>query len=171
MKMNKVMIALAVALPLLTGACSSTPYSDVGTVVGAAGGGAGGWFGTSKILDHVGNLNPTQRKIAQAGGGVVGALLGGVVGRSIGKPWDQQNAIDANRNGIADNREGIISNRNMIGQNADSIGHIGRQNNNRVVYYQAPPQNVVVPQQAPQNGNNLNANCKIQRNYVVCNSN
>lgn len=156
MKFNKFLGVIGIVATLGLGACSATPYSDVGTVLGAGAGGAGGWFGTSKILDNVGNLNPTQRKIAQGGGAVLGAVAGGFLGRSIGKPWDNQNAIDGNRNAITQNR-------NMIGQNGQRIDQMG--NSYQSGYGQ--PSNVHIYNGM---GGGMNQNCQIRNNYVICNS-
>jgi uncharacterized protein YcfJ len=150
--MRKIVTIAVVASTLALGACQT---SNMTGLLGAGAGAAGGGYAGSMIGKGMGNT------IATAGGAIAGGLLGGLFGKSIGMPWDNANQIDQNSAGVYQNSAGVYQNGQRIGQMEKRVDR-----NGNVVYVQTQgsQQNVASQQQNPYT-------CRVQSNYVVCNSN
>lgn len=143
--MRKIVTIAVVASTLALGACQT---SNMTGLLGAGAGAAGGGYAGSMIGKGMGNT------IATAGGAIAGGLLGGLFGKSIGMPWDNSNRIDQNQVNTYQNGQRI----NGLEKRVDRNGNVV------YVQTQGSQQNVASQQQNPYT-------CRVQSNYVVCNSN
>lgn len=143
--MRKIVTIAVVASTLALGACQT---SNMTGLLGAGAGAAGGGYAGSMIGKGMGNT------IATAGGAIAGGLLGGLFGKSIGMPWDNANQIDQNSAGVYQNGQRINGLEKRVDQNGNVV----------YVQTQGSQQNVASQQHNPYN-------CRVQSNYVVCNSN
>jgi uncharacterized protein YcfJ len=143
--MRKIVTIAVVASTLALGACQT---SNMTGLLGAGAGAAGGGYAGSMVGKGMGNT------IATAGGAIAGGLLGGLFGKSIGMPWDNANQIDQNSAGVYQNGQRINGLEKRVDQNGNVV----------YVQTQGSQQNVASQQQNPYN-------CRVQSNYVVCNSN
>lgn len=153
--MNKYLKTLTIAGVALTlGACQATTMGKMGGgLVGAGLGALGGnQFGKGQ-----------GKTLATAGGGLLGALGGAFVGNSLAMPYENRTAINGNTMRIGRNGQRITENGYRIDQNGQRIDDMGNRSHN----YDGTP--VIVNQSG--NGSTDNYGCRIQNNYVVCNSN
>jgi uncharacterized protein YcfJ len=143
---NITKIALISTLGLSLGACQT---NQIGTGIGALVGGAGGGYAAHKFLGQ-----GQGKMVAAAGGAVGGALLGGLLGNSLTLPYTNRTNINNNAGAIYQNGQRINGLEKRVDQNGNVV----------YVQTQGSQQNVAPQQQNPYN-------CRVQSNYVVCNSN
>jgi uncharacterized protein YcfJ len=143
---NITKIALISTLVLSLGACQT---NQIGTGIGALVGGAGGGYAAHKFLGQ-----GQGKMVAAAGGAVGGALLGGLLGNSLTLPYTNRTNINNNAGAIYQNGQRINGLEKRVDQNGNVV----------YVQTQGSQQNVAPQQQNPYN-------CRVQSNYVVCNSN
>ena len=143
---NITKIALISTLVLSLGACQT---NQIGTGIGALVGGAGGGYAAHKFLGQ-----GQGKMVAAAGGAVGGALLGGLLGNSLTLPYTNRTNINNNPGPIYQNGQRINGLEKRVDQNGNVV----------YVQTQGSQQNVAPQQQNPYN-------CRVQSNYVVCNSN
>ena len=143
---NITKIALISTLVLSLGACQT---NQIGTGIGALVGGAGGGYAAHKFLGQ-----GQGKMVAAAGGAVGGALLGGLLGNSLTLPYTNRTNINNNAGAIYQNGQRITGLEKRVDQNGNVV----------YVQTQGSQQNVAPQQQNPYN-------CRVQSNYVVCNSN
>jgi|APSaa5957512493_1039668.scaffolds.fasta_scaffold49174_4 hypothetical protein len=155
--MNKgLMVAAVVAAGVALSGCQ---MSNVGAGLGGLGGAAAGVFGGSKIGQGKG------RKAAMLGGGLLGALGGAFVGNTLGKPYDNANAIRGNA--VRLDQHGRMINQN--GQRIDRNGRLIRDNQVRLEERQNFGGNRTYYGGQPQYQQPI-VRCKIVNNYTICNS-
>jgi uncharacterized protein YcfJ len=143
---NITKIALISTLVLSLGACQT---NQIGTTVGGLLGAAGGGFAANKFIGQ-----GQGKMVAAAGGAVGGALLGGLLGNSLTLPYTNRTNINNNAGAIYQNGQRINGLEKRVDQNGNVV----------YVQTQGSQQNVAPQQQNPYN-------CRVQSNYVVCNSN
>ena len=143
---NITKIALISTLVLSLGACQT---NQIGTTVGGLLGAAGGGFAANKFIGQ-----GQGKMVAAAGGAVGGALLGGLLGNSLTLPYTNRTNINNNAGAIYQNGQRINGLEKRVDQNGNVV----------YVQTQGSQQNVASQQQNPYN-------CRVQSNYVVCNSN
>ena len=143
---NITKIALISTLVLSLGACQT---NQIGTGIGALVGGAGGGYAAHNFLGQ-----GQGKMVAAAGGAVGGALLGGLLGNSLTLPYTNRTNINNNAGAIYQNGQRINGLEKRVDQNGNVV----------YVQTQGSQQNVASQQQNPYN-------CRVQSNYVVCNSN
>jgi uncharacterized protein YcfJ len=143
---NITKIALISTLVLSLGACQT---NQIGTGIGALVGGAGGGYAAHKFIGQ-----GQGKMVAAAGGAVGGALLGGLLGNSLTLPYTNRTNINNNAGAIYQNGQRINGLEKRVDQNGNVV----------YVQTQGSQQNVAPQQQNPYN-------CRVQSNYVVCNSN
>lgn len=137
-------VALAGVLALSLSGCITT----LGTVGGGLAGGAAGGYAGSMFGNGLG------KTIATAGGALGGALVGGFLGNALTTPYANSDRIDQNSYAIDRNGRRI--------DNMDTrLQYQGQGQNGGNVY--------MMPNGGGYNQNPYN--CRIQQNYVVCNSN
>jgi uncharacterized protein YcfJ len=143
---NITKIALISTLVLSLGACQT---NQIGTTVGGLLGAAGGGYAAHKFIGQ-----GQGKMVAAAGGAVGGALLGGLLGNSLTLPYTNRTNINNNAGAIYQNGQRINGLEKRVDQNGNVV----------YVQTQGSQQNVAPQQQNPYN-------CRVQSNYVVCNSN
>jgi len=169
--MNNYVKTLAIAgIALSLGACQATTMGKMGGGILGAGLGAlgGSQFGKG-----------TGKTIATAAGALLGAGGGAFVGNSLAMPYENRTAINGNTMRIGRNGQRITENGYRIDQNGQRIDDMGNRrhnydgtpvimNNNGGGAIPSQTQNRPVGSGSPTMSN---YGCKVQRNYVICNSN
>ena len=169
----KILAVSTVALSL--GACNVATIAPLaGTALGGAGGGAlGNQFGKG-----------TGKTISTIAGTLLGGLGGYKAGQFVAMPYQNRSAINGNTMNIHRNGQRIDQNGQRIDQNGYRIDMNGQRiddmhitNGQQRYNYDGTPVIINGGSIPPQTQNQPSAptmsnyGCKIQRNYVVCNSN
>ncbi len=161
----KILAVSAVALSL--GACNVATIAPLaGTALGGAGGGAlGNQFGKG-----------TGKTISTIAGTLLGGLGGYKAGQFVAMPYQNRSAINGNTMNIHRNGQRIDQNGYRIDMNGQRIDDMHITNGQRRYNYDGTPIIInggSIPSQTrnqPVAPTMSNYGCKVQRNYVVCNS-
>ncbi len=151
----KILAVSAVALSL--GAC------NIATIAPLAGAGIGG-LGGAAIGNQFGQGK--GKTLATIAGALLGTGGGYKAGQFVAMPYQNQNAINGNTMNIHRNGQRIDRNGYRIDMNGQRIDDMHSSNSRRHNYDGTP---VIMNNNGSGRGSNYG--CRVQNNYVVCNSN
>ena len=152
---NHVKILAVSAIALSLGACNIATIAPMaGTALGGAGGGLlGNQFGKGQ-----------GKTIATIACSLLGGVGGYKAGQFVALPYQNRTAINGNTMNIHRNGQRIDQNGyriDMNGQRIDDMHSSGRSGSGSNVFLN----------QGSRGGYGSNYGCRVQNNYVVCNSN